>query len=101
MVDPTNPVKVAAALVGLFFGIDYDRLVAHRLDGGSFDAMRLSDQGHSEVLEALDHLHKWWVQARSQPADVFISGLTSELGLIPYASASELGSLRAGTLVYI
>ena len=101
MVDPTNPVKVTAALVGLFFGIDYDRLVAHRLDGGSFDVMRLSDQGHSEVLEALDHLHKWWVQARSQPADVFISGLTSELGLIPYASASELGSLRAGTLVYI
>ena len=25
MIDPTNPVKVAAALVGIFFGIDYDR----------------------------------------------------------------------------
>lgn len=101
MIDPTNPVKVVAALVGLFFGLDYDRLVTHRLDGGGFDAMRPQDQGHPDVLEALTQLHKWWMRAGSQPADVFVSALTSELGLLPYAAASELGSLRAGVLVYL
>jgi ATP-dependent helicase/nuclease subunit A len=29
-----------------------------------------------------------------------VSGLVSELGLLPYAAAGELGSLRAGALVY-
>jgi ATP-dependent helicase/nuclease subunit A len=100
LVDPSNPVLVVAALVGLFFGIDYERLVAHRLEGGGFDAMRPGDRGHPDVLEGLRRLHHWWRVANDQPADIVVAALASELGLLPYAAAGELGSLRAGALVY-
>jgi ATP-dependent helicase/nuclease subunit A len=100
LVDPSNPVLVVAALVGLFFGIDYERLVAHRLEGGGFDAIRPGDRGHPDVLDGLRRLHAWWRAANDQPADVFVTALVSELGLLPFAAAGELGSLRAGALVY-
>jgi ATP-dependent helicase/nuclease subunit A len=100
MIDPTNPVRVVAALVGLFFGIDYEGLVDHRLEGGALDVMRPGERGHGEVLEALRTLHAWWRAASREPADVFVSRLVSELGLLPYAASGELGALRAGALVY-
>jgi ATP-dependent helicase/nuclease subunit A len=100
MIDPTNPVRVLAALVGLFFGIDYERLVAHRLAGGGLDAMRPGRRGHPDVLAALRTLHRWWRSASREPADVFVGALASELGLLPYAAAGELGALRAGALLY-
>ncbi len=100
MIDPANPVKVVSTLVGLFFGIDYERLVAHRLDGGSFDVMRARDRGHPDVLEALRTLSIWWRSSISEPADIFVSSLVGELGLLPFAAAGELGTLRAGALVY-
>jgi len=100
LVDPSNPVLVVAALVGLFFGIDYERLVAHRIEGGGFDAMRPGDRGHPDVLDGLRRLHAWWRAANDEPADEFVTALVSELGLLPFAAAGELGSLRAGALVY-
>jgi ATP-dependent helicase/nuclease subunit A len=100
MIDPSDPVKVVTVLVGLFFGLDYERLVQHRLDGGGFDAMWPGDRGHADVLEALRRLHAWWRASVSEPADVFVGAVTSELGLLPYAAAGDLGSLRAGALLY-
>ena len=100
MIDPTNPVKVIATLVGLFFGIDYERLVAHRLDGGSLDAMAPGERGHPEVVEALRTLHAWWRASTAEPADVFVGRLAARLGLLPYAAAGDLGTLRAGALLY-
>lgn len=100
LIDPGDPVGVVAALVGLFFGLDYERLVEHRLDGGGFDAMRPGERGHPDVLGALRHLHSWWRASNDVPADTFIASLVSEVGLLPYAAAGELGSLRAGALVY-
>jgi ATP-dependent helicase/nuclease subunit A len=100
MVDPTNPVHVVAALVGLCFGIDYERLVQHRLEHGGLDAMRPGDRGHPDVLEALRALHGWWRRAISQPSDVFVPALVSELGFLPLAAAGDLGSVRAGALVF-
>lgn len=100
MIDPANAVRTVAALVGLFFGIDYERLVQHRLAGGEFDAMRPGDRGHPEVIAALATLHRWWVGATSDPADVFVGRLIAELGLLPYSAAGELGTLRAGALLY-
>ena len=100
LIDPSNPVKVVAALVGLCFGIDYERLVAHRLDGGGLDAMRPGEQGHPDVLGALRVLHGWWRSASAEPADIFVPRLVSELGLLPLAAAGELGAVRAGALVY-
>jgi ATP-dependent helicase/nuclease subunit A len=100
MIDPTNPVKVLAAMVGLFFGIDYERLVDHRLEEGSFDAMWPGERGHPDVLEALRTLHAWWRASTTEPADVFVGKLAARLGLLPYAAAGELGTLRAGALLY-
>lgn len=100
MIDPTNPVKVVAVLVGLFFGIDYDRLVTHRLQGGVLDAMHPVGGGHPDVRGALKTLHAWWRVSVSEPADIFVVRLVGELGLLPYAASGELGSLRAGALVY-
>jgi ATP-dependent helicase/nuclease subunit A len=98
MVDPTDPVKVVAVLVGLFFGLDHERLVAHRMEDGTFDVVRLRDQGDAEVMKALRTLNGWWRSAVRQPSDVFVGSVVSELGLLPLAAAGELGSIRAGAL---
>lgn len=100
MIDPSNSVQVVAALVGLFFGIDYERLVSHRQEGGGFDVVRPGHRGHPDVLDALRVLHGWWRAASTSPADVSISRLVSEIGLLPYAAAGDLGALRAGALMY-
>ena len=100
LVDPTNAVKVLSALVGLFFGLDHERLLQHRLEGGALDAMWPGEEGHPDILEALRTLHAWWRASVAEPADVFVGRLASELGLLPYAVAGELGSLRAGALLY-
>ena len=100
MIDPTNPVQVVATLTGLFFGIDYEKLTAHRLAGGRFDAMRPGEHGHPDVVAAMRRLHGWWRISVAEPADIFVGRIASELGLLPYAASGELGTLRAGALLY-
>lgn len=100
MIDPTDPVKVLTALVGLFFGIDYDQLVDHRLEGGALDVMAPGDVGEPSVLVALRRLHGWWRNSVTRPADVFVTGLAHDLGLLPMAASGDLGSIRAGALLY-
>lgn len=100
MIDPTNPVQVVATLTGLFFGLDYEQLTAHRLAGGGFDAMWPGDDGHPDVVTAMRRLHGWWRMSVTEPADIFVARVASELGLLPYAAAGELGTLRAGALLY-
>ncbi len=100
MIDPSDPVLVVAVLVGLFFGLDHQRLVDHRLAGGSFDVMQPGGVGDEEVCTALATLHRWWRAASREPADVFLGRVVPELGLLPLAAAGELGAIRAGALVY-
>ena len=100
MIDPGNPIKVVAVLVGLFFGIDYEQMLQHKEDGGHFDVMEVHSIGHPMVIEALNKLNSWWRATATSPADIFISEVISELGVLLYAAAGELGVLRAGTLVY-
>lgn len=100
LIDPGNPVRVTAALVGICFGLDFERLLAHRIDGGGFDVMRPGDRGHADVLAALRTLHAWWRAAAREPADVFVPRLVSEIGLLPLAAARDLGAERAGALVF-
>ncbi|HUE97425.1 MAG TPA: UvrD-helicase domain-containing protein, partial [Longimicrobiaceae bacterium] len=101
MIDPTNSVKVVSALVGLFFGLDYELLLRHRLAGGVFDAMRPGVDGDPKVLESLRRLNRWWRASNAEAADVFVGRLVREVGLLPFAAAGDLGSLRAGALVFM
>jgi ATP-dependent helicase/nuclease subunit A len=101
MIDPSNQVKVVAALVGLFFGLDYDHLVRHRTEHGRFDAMRPTADGDPDVVRALQQLNRWWRASTDQPSDVFVAELVEELGLLPFAASGPLGTLRAGALLYV
>ncbi len=100
MIDPGDPVKVVAVLVGLFFGLDHQRLVDHRMGGGTFDVMHPRGEGDEEVRAALATLHRWWRSASREAADIFLGRVVPELGILPLAAAGDLGALRAGALVY-
>ena len=57
--------------------------------------------GDPEVSKALCKLHEWWQHSTSEPGDIFLAELVSELGLLPHAAASPLGSQRAGALAHV
>ena len=118
MADPSNPVCVVAALTGYFFGLDYLALVRHRIALAETEpppdtaSTRLPDpfdvtyRGWGEVVgtdaaAALKTLHGWWKRSIAEPADVFLGFLVRELGLLPHAASSELGSQRAGGLAFV
>lgn len=116
MADPAHQVRVLGALVGPFFGITLDEIVAYREAGGWLEVNRPprlrdgvaaglgggpGDARAANVVEALDKLHGWWERARREPADVTAERLAAETGLFPLAAAGSLGQLRAGALVYL
>jgi ATP-dependent helicase/nuclease subunit A len=113
LADPHNPVPTVAALVGLFFGIDHEQLVAHRLayvtaDTRSERAFELTagdddvpEGAEPAVVEALARLRGWWLQSRRLPADVVVGAIIEELGLFPYLAAGEAGGSNAGALAYV
>jgi ATP-dependent helicase/nuclease subunit A len=105
LTDPDDPSATLAVLVGLFFGIDHRQLLAHRQAGLGFD-FRLAraqsdDTPQAPVEAALHRMKQWWELAREWPADVVVQRIASDLGLLPYAAAGELGSIRAGALAYV
>ncbi|MEX2466261.1 MAG: hypothetical protein WD995_05090, partial [Gemmatimonadota bacterium] len=54
------------ALTGLFFGMEYELLLAHRLAGGTFDAMRPRAEGDPEVLDTIGR-NRWWRASTVEP----------------------------------
>ncbi len=111
--DPANRVHTVAALVGLFFGIDHEQLVAHRFEHELAESLgdRMFDftapefdrveDSESEVVAALSRLRRWWSMGRRLPADVVVGALIDELGLLPYLAAGEAGGSNAGALAYV
>ncbi|MGH7482833.1 MAG: UvrD-helicase domain-containing protein, partial [Longimicrobiales bacterium] len=86
LADPGDQIGVVATLVGLFFGLDHDRLAAHALDGDrrqSFDFRRPIAKPVSEVERALAELHALWLIATSLPADAALARIVDRLGLLP------------------
>ena len=110
LADPTDPVRVVAALVGLFFGLDFDALLAWSLQEDrpdpertarrSFDITRADPDDATPVGRALSTLRTWWTESRTTPADVLVSRIMDVVGLIPLAASRELGELRAGSLLF-
>ncbi len=102
LADPGDPVLTLAVLVGLFFGLDFERLAVHVLDReGALDFVNPPASVDSDVDHALATLHQFWSVARSEPADVAVATIVDRLGLLPFAAASELGESRAGALLYV
>lgn len=102
LVDPGDGVLTVAALTGLFVGLDHDQLLDFRMAGGAFDVrMTHAEEGPGAfTAAALNRLHERWRRSRVEPADLFVTSLAGEAGLIPWAAAGPLGSLRAGAMAY-
>ncbi|HET6342690.1 MAG TPA: UvrD-helicase domain-containing protein, partial [Gemmatimonadota bacterium] len=101
LVDPDNAILTVAALTGLFFGLDYEQLVQHRLAGGRFRFHREQPDESTDVGRALARLREWWLLARRAPADIAVSTIVDGIGLMPYAASGELGGARAGSLAFV
>ena len=102
LADPGDPTYTVATLIGLFFGLDYEQLAVHVLDcGGRLQFTEPPPEPETAVEQALAKLHAWWATSRSEPADVFVSRLVYELGLLQYAAAGDLGESRAGALLFV
>ncbi|MEO5509232.1 MAG: UvrD-helicase domain-containing protein [Longimicrobiales bacterium] len=111
LADPGDPTLTVAVLVGLFFGLDYERLLTHVeactaagvRDPVSFTSERDgSEQGviDSDVTAALATLRRYWEWTRELAADVAVAHIVDELGLLPLAAADKLGETRAGALLF-
>ena len=101
LADPENPVLVAAALEGLFFGLTpADLWSAHQRrvrlsigDGGAGD--------DHPAARALAVLQRWWRLSRQAPADVLLDRILDETGLLCLAAGESLGDARAGALLHL
>ncbi|HEX6308679.1 MAG TPA: UvrD-helicase domain-containing protein [Longimicrobiales bacterium] len=114
--DPGDPMKTLAALVGMFFGIDYEQLTSYVLGpiGAEHDRRRpleflkpipdddaLARNDERLVAGALRKLQEWWRALLAEPADVAVGRIVDELGLLPHAAAGELGETRAGAVLFL
>ncbi|NNM33581.1 MAG: UvrD-helicase domain-containing protein, partial [Gemmatimonadetes bacterium] len=100
LADPENAVRVLGTITGALFGVTLDHVVSYR-DGGGRLSISRPPEGQGPAVEALSLLHRWWLQARTDPADIAVGRMVRESGLFPAAAAGQLGQLRAGALVYV
>ncbi|RMH22825.1 MAG: hypothetical protein D6701_00965, partial [Gemmatimonadetes bacterium] len=102
LAHPDDPVRLTAALVGLFFGLSFQDLASHVRGGGriSLAAGAADEAQPTDVSRALAQIGVWTRWAREQPADVVVQRIVDETGLLATAAARPLGSLRAGGLLY-
>ncbi|HUP89144.1 MAG TPA: UvrD-helicase domain-containing protein, partial [Longimicrobiales bacterium] len=98
--DPSNSTLTVAVLLGLFFGIDYEQLLNHKLAGGKFEFMREQALPETEVIQALRQMREWWQLTRREPADVALPRIVEDIGLLPHAAGGDLGTTRAGALLF-
>lgn len=102
--DPADPTLTVAVLLGLFFGLDYEQLLAHKIACGSlkdgFSFLREKPLPASPVMDALHQLREWWELSRREPADVAIPRIIEDIGLLPHAAGGDLGATRAGALLF-
>jgi ATP-dependent helicase/nuclease subunit A len=106
LADPGDPTLTVAVLVGLFFGIDYERMTTHaekcaaRQVRDPFSYTRDWTDETGDVADALATLRRYWTWTREQSADIAVSRIVDELGLLPFAAAGDLGQTRAGALLF-
>ena len=113
--DPGDATLTLAALVGLFFGLDYEQLAAfvlgphgnERAQRRSLQFVHTTEEAGLEtdderaVANALKQLHAWWQLVQEQPADVAVGRIIDDIGLLPHAAAGQLGETRAGAVLFL
>jgi ATP-dependent helicase/nuclease subunit A len=99
--DPANPVLVAAALEGLFFGCSPADLFEARQQGLEISAARRPSSAEGLAGRALVQLHEWWIFSQSHPVDALLERILDDTGLLPYAAGLPLGDNRSGTLLHL
>lgn len=101
LADPENPIAVAAALEGLFFGCSpADLYIAHE-NGIRFRITHRPDDSNCPVSEGLVTLNKWWRLSQRLPGDMVLETILNDTGLLYYASSQFLGDMRAGVLLHL
>lgn len=97
--DPDNPILVAAALEGLFFGCSPADLYDARAAGLDFSITHAPDAGDIQAVAGLWQLHEWWKLSQRQAADVLVERILDDTGLLCFAASQPLGNARAGALL--
>jgi len=104
VIDPDNPVQLAAALRGGLFGLSDNQLWRFKQAGGRFNFMTEVPTGYVDkdggiftwAFGQLRIFRKW---AQRLPAGAALENIMRELGIVPYALAGEQGKSRSGHLM--
>lgn len=99
--DPENPVQVAAALEGLFFGLTPADLYDAMRGGLHFAITHRPSESDSATGKALAQLHEWWKLSQRQSVDVLLERILDETGLLFHSASQPLGDARAGALLHL
>ncbi len=104
--DPGNPVHLAAALRGIFFGISDDCLYRFKGGGGAFDFLSPLPPGLDRETEeafaaAYSRLGNYYRESRSFLPAVALEKMAADLGLLPLALSGPLGSSRGGAVLQL
>ena len=100
LVDPDDPVSLAATLRGPLFGVDDDALYRFHRGGGRFHMFAPPPPGtDARILRALEILRDAFELSRLLPPGAGLARIAGNVGAIAYGGARELGGTRAGNLL--
>jgi ATP-dependent helicase/nuclease subunit A len=100
IVDPDDPVSLAATLRGPLFGVDDDALYRFHRAGGRFHLFVPPPAGTDErILRAIDVLKESFDLSRRLPPAAALARIAGNVGVIAHGGARELGRTRAGNLL--
>lgn len=97
--EPSEPVMLIAVLRGAFFGISDNELYEFRKKGGEFSYLTDVLEGCEAVSEAYDVLRRLRKISMECSAATAAEKIVEELGVLPMAASSEMGSTRAGNIL--
>ncbi len=99
--DPDNPILIAAALEGLFFGCSPADLYDARTAGLHFSIVHPPTTSHVTASVGLLQLHEWWKVSQRHASDVLVERVLDDTGLLCFAASQSLGDERAGALLQL